>query len=447
MPARVPVADEEPALRRPGGAGPVDDRPHHLPEHRVRGARARVELRVQPGVAGDEAARPVASAPGSLPLASRRFRSGLDRGVGGRRGRHEGHDQLVDEVTFGRRHGEALLAPQLHQGRGAARLHQIDERLHVQHAVQVDGQHVVAVGEAHPAIERQRLAELLHGAVARRAGGLPQPRELIPRQVPPRGREDRAPLADPGQERRAGEGAPGEAGRVRRVLVRQGAEEAVDAQRGQGPVVGAGQARDDLPAKARRPQDDAAALDPHQQVTERDLLRGRGAGPAKVRDLPAAEHRTAQDVAHAPLGQVHDLREQGVGARRLLGREVSLHSAAERDVAVAEAAEQQRPRGARDRVDEELEGVVRAAGPRRDRGDHGEGVRQARGAGRRQDLEVGGVERPLPRPGARDLDEPAQLDKDLWIYTTTATAGTPHVAIVVDVTDIPGHVTEKKVQL
>lgn len=39
------------------------------------------------------------------------------------------------------------------------------------------------------------------------------------------------------------------------------------------------------------------------------------------------------------------------------------------------------------------------------------------------------------------------LDTNRWTYTTTASAGTPHVTILVDASDIPGNVTEKKLQI
>ena len=94
------------------------------------------------------------------------------------------------------------------------------------------------------------------------------------------------------------------------LLVLQRAQEAVDAQTVPEVVVRGREPRDHLAPEPTGAEHDPLALDGHEQVGQWQLpVRGR-AGASQVRDLVAAQHGPAQDVADPPLRQVHDLGDR-----------------------------------------------------------------------------------------------------------------------------------------
>ena len=80
--------------------------------------------------------------------------------------------------------------------------------------------------------------------------------------------------------------------------------------------------------------------DGDHEVVHGDLLFGRGARAAEVRDLVCTQQRARGDVSDAPLRQVDDLGEDGIRLQRLLGAQVPLDRPLQLGVAVGEPAEE-----------------------------------------------------------------------------------------------------------
>ena len=232
-------------------------------------------------------------------------------------------------------------------------------------------------------------------------------------EVPAGPGQDHPAADDAGQERRLPQRPPVPGDPRGDLLVLQRAQEAVDAETAPDVVVRGGEPRDDLAPEPAGAEHDPLALDGHEQVGQGQLPVGRRAGASQVRDLVAAQHGPAQDVADPSLRQVHDLGEHALRVDRLLGRQVRADELVELVVGVAEAAEQPRAGRSRRRVQHHLEVTV----PRglltvgHDRGQHLERV------GERRDIAVadrgglGRLDRDLAAPGGERAGELAEQER------------------------------------
>jgi hypothetical protein len=138
------------------------------------------------------------------------------------------------------------------------------------------------------------------------------------------------------------------------ALILQRAEEAIGADAAH-EVVRAGESRNHFAAEPLGPQDDPLLVDGDLQIGPGDLLFSRRARAAEERDLVIAQDRARDDVAGAALRHVHDLREDGVGPRRLFGRQMLADARFEPGVDMAEASEHPDARRSAGRLPEQLE--------------------------------------------------------------------------------------------
>ncbi len=193
----------------------------------------------------------------------------------------------------------------------------------------------------------------------------------------------------------------------------QRAQEAVDTQAAPGVVVRGGEPRDYLAPEPAGAEHDPLALDRHEQVRQGQLPAGRRAGASQVRDLVAAQHGPAQDVADPSLRQVHDLGERALRVDRLLGRQVRPDELAELVVGVAEAAEQPGAGRPRRRVQHHLEVTV----PRclltagHDRGQHLERVGERRDIAGADSCGLGCLDRDLTASRGERAGELAEQER------------------------------------
>src|SRR6185436_16868874 len=83
-------------------------------------------------------------------------------------------------------------------------------------------------------------------------------------------------------------------------------------------------------------KNDTSLPDGDAQVRHRNLPRLRRGRTAEVRNLVSTENGPQEDIAHASLRQMHDLRVHRIGTMRLFGLELRAHAAAEIGIGVTE---------------------------------------------------------------------------------------------------------------
>jgi hypothetical protein len=307
-----------------------------------------------------------------------------------------GDDHLVHEAPLGAAGDQLVgLREKLDQAGAVALLDDVEKRFDREDVVEVHQQLVVAVGQHQEARQHAAPAPLLDGRPAGGALHLGHAFDLVARHPPGGAGEHELAVGDARQEGGAFQRPPAPTDAAQELLVLQGAEKAIDPEAAHREVVGAGEARHDLSVEAARAQHDAVALHGHQQVGHRDLMLFIGAGASKERDLVIPQHRAREDVADAPLRQVHDLGENGLRAQRLLGPQMLPGALAEQLVGMAEAAQEAGAGGARGAAHQDLElaAVERLGGCGGEGNQHLEGVGQAlprRGGRRRHLVEVFG---------------------------------------------------------
>src|SRR6185295_2895362 len=158
--------------------------------------------------------------------------------------RDERDDDLVNEAAL--RSASAQLVrtgEQLFQRRLLPPLEQVDERLDGQRVLEVDGQLVVAVGDADPARDPSRAPPGLDGPELRDGVPLAQARQLVLVRGPAGPGEDEPPHRDAREERRALQWAPAPPA-PGQALSLQRAQEAIEPEAVERVVVRRRQARD-----------------------------------------------------------------------------------------------------------------------------------------------------------------------------------------------------------
>ena len=229
-----------------------------------------------------------------------------------------------------------------------------------------------------------------------------------------RARDRITPAADDaGQERRLPQRSPVPGDPGDDLLVLQRAQEAVDTETAPDVVVRGGEPGDDLAPEPAGAEHDPLALDRHEQVGQRQLPVGRRAGASQVRDLVAAQHGPAQDVADPSLREVHDLGEHALRVDRLLGRQVRPDELVELVVGVAEAAEQPRAGRSRRRVQHHLEVIASRCllTVGHDGGQHLERVGQRRDIAVADGCGLGCPDRDLAAPGGERAGELVEQER------------------------------------
>ncbi len=109
--------------------------------------------------------------------------------------------------------------------------------------------------------------------------------------------------------------------------------------------MGAREPRDDFAIEARGEKDEPSIASGEVQIGDWDLPFPGDAGATEIRDLVVAQDGPGEDVSDAALGEMDDLREQGLGMQRFLLPHVSLDVAKQLRVGMAEAAQERRAAG------------------------------------------------------------------------------------------------------